>query len=185
MTTLRKSALVFGITEVWSSAAKRIDGRGIVVVLRFVKRTFFFVSIILTCGIYGGLFEATAQSTDKTGSKLLHATLAKNKDGEPTTKFSADSAKIYAFWKGEALKAGDRIRAVWLADDVGYARLGTAKITEASVTAYKPDDDGAFALARPKGGWPAGKYRLELYVGDKLAETVKFTIEADVTVEVH
>jgi hypothetical protein len=150
-----------------------------------MKRTLFFVSVILACDICGGPFRAAAQSTDKTRSKLLHATLAKNKDGEPTTKFSADAPKIYAFWKGQALKAGDKIRAVWLAEDVGYARRGDAKITEASVTAYKPDDDGAFALARPKGGWPAGRYRLELYVGDKLAETVKFTIEPDVTVEVH
>ena len=123
-----------------------------------------------------------AQSTGKT---LLHATLAKNREGEPTTTFRADSAKIYAFWKGDTLKAGDTIRAVWIAEGISYTGLKDAKITEASVKAYKPDDDGIFSLARPKGGWPIGNYRLELYVGDRLAQMLKFTIESDVAVEVR
>ena len=126
--------------------------------------------------------QAVAQSA---GKKLLHATLAKNREGEPTTKFRADSAKIYTFWKGDALKAGHQIRAVWIAEGIGYTRLKDAKITEASVVAYKPDDDGIFSVARPKGGWPVGNYRLELYVGNRLAQTLKFTIESDVTVEVQ
>jgi hypothetical protein len=146
-----------------------------------MRSTFSLVAVALVA-IHAAPFEAVAQSTDK---KLLHATLAKDRDSEPTTKFSVGSPTIYTFWKGNILKAGDKIRAVWIAEGVGYTALKDTKITEASVTAYKPDDDGAFALARPKGGWPAGRYRLELYVGDKLAETLKFTIESDVTVEVR
>jgi hypothetical protein len=146
-----------------------------------MRSTFSLVAVAFVA-IHDAPFEAVAQSTDK---KLLHATLAKDRDSEPTTKFSAGSPTIYTFWKGNILKAGDKIRAVWIAEGVGYTALKDTKITEASVTAYKPDDDGAFALARPKGGWPAGNYRLELYVGDKLAETLKFTIESDVTVEVR
>ena len=126
--------------------------------------------------------KATAQPSEK---KLLHATLAKSRDGEPTTKVRADSIKIYAFWKGDRLKTGDRIRAVWIAEGIGRTALKDSKITEASTMAYKPDDDGVFSLLRPKGGWPAGRYRVELYVGNKLAETLKFTIESDVTVEVR
>jgi hypothetical protein len=130
---------------------------------------------------HGVAFKAAGQS-DK---KLLHAVLAKNRQGEPTTKFRADSAKIYSFWKGDRLKAGDKVRAVWIAEGIGYTDLKDSKITEASVIAYKPDDDGIFSVARPKGGWPVGKYRVELYVGNKLAETLKFTVESDVTVEVQ
>ena len=124
----------------------------------------------------------TAQSSDK---KLLHATLAKNKEGEPTTKFRANSTKIYTFWKGNTLKAGDRVRAVWIAEGIGHTGLKDAIITEASAIAYKSDDDGVFSLLRPKGGWPIGSYRVELYVGERRAETLKFTIESDVTVEVQ
>jgi hypothetical protein len=145
-------------------------------------RSTFSLAVVAFIAIHAAPFKAVAQATDK---RLLHATLAKDKNGEPTTTFSAGSPKIYTFWKGNTLKAGDKVRAVWIAEGIGYTALKDSKITEASVTAYKPDDDGVFTLARPKGGWPAGKYRLELYVGDKLAETLEFTIESDVSVEVR
>ena len=146
-----------------------------------MRSTFSLVAVALIA-VHAGPLGVAAQSADK---KLLHATLAKNRDGEPATKFRSDSAKIYTFWKGNTLKAGDRIRAVWIAEGIGYTGLKDAKITEASVIAYKPDDDGIFSVARPKGGWPVGNYRLELYVGNRLAQTLKFTIESGVTVEVH
>ena len=121
---------------------------------------------------------------DQTETKLLHVYLAKDRDSEPTTKFSTDAMKIVAFWKGNTLTAGDKIRAVWMAEDVGSGTLTESKIMEGSVTAYKPDDDGAFALARPKEGWPAGKYRVDIYVGRKIDQSLKFTIESDAAVEV-
>jgi hypothetical protein len=127
-------------------------------------------------------FEAAAQAT-KAGEKLLQATLGEKIGGETKTKFSTDTAKISAFWKGETLKAGDKLRAVWIAE--GQGGLKDATITEGSVIAYKPDDDGIFSLVSPKGGWPVGKYRVEIYVGPKLAETLKFTIEPGVTVDIR
>lgn len=130
-------------------------------------------------------FEAAAQAT-KAGGKMLQATLGEKISGETKTtktKFSTDTAKISAFWKGETLKAGDKLRAVWIAE--GQGGLKDATITEGSVTAYKPDDDGIFSLVSPKGGWPVGKYRVEIYVGSKLAETLKFTIEPGVTIDIR
>jgi hypothetical protein len=115
---------------------------------------------------------------------LLHAFVSARRDGQPAKRFLSGNAKIYGLWKGDALKAGDIVRAVWVAESFGYERKDV-KITEWAVTAYKRDDDGIFSLARPVGGWPIGPYRLEFYVADKLADTVRFTIEQDVTVEVR
>ena len=126
--------------------------------------------------------DPSAASGDR--SKPLHASVAAKKDGEPIRKFPSGTPKIYGLWKGETLKAGDLVRAVWIAESFGYTRKDV-KITEGEVTAYKPDDDGIFSLARPEGGWPIGRYRLEFYVRGKLAETVRFEIEQDVTVEVR
>ena len=39
-------------------------------------------------------------------------------------------------------------------------------------------DGGVFSLSKPTKGWPVGKYRVEIYVNDKLADTVKFTVKA-------
>ena len=125
-------------------------------------------------------FRASGASS----GKLLHAFVAMKKDGESTKKFMTGAPKIYGIWQVQSLKAGDSVRAVWIAESFGYTQKDV-KITEAAVTAYKPDDDGVFVLARPEGAWPIGRYRLEFYVRDKLAETVRFTIEQDVTVEVR
>jgi len=146
-----------------------------------MKGALLVVSVVLASQICGG-FEAAAQSTSD--KKLLHAFVAKGTDAPPATKFTPDEPKIYALWQGETLKAGDKVRAVWIAETFGYTKKDV-RITEGSVTAYKPDDDGIFSLARPEGRWPAGRYRVEFYVGNKLAEMVRFTIEAGVTIEVR
>ncbi len=145
-----------------------------------------FGAVTVTCVVgNAGQLGPAIQSTDEKGRQLLHVALAEKKDGKPKATFSTEMPKIYALWKGEALKAGDKIRAVWIAEDVGNVAPKNSKITEAFVAAEKSDDDGAFGLARPTDGWPVGKYRLEIYVGDKLAEALKFTIHAGVTVELH
>jgi hypothetical protein len=145
-----------------------------------------FAAVTITCVVgNAGPLGPAIQSTDEKGRQLLHVALAEKKDGKPKATFSTEMPKIYALWKGEALQAGDRIRAVWIAEDVGNVAPKDSKITESFVTAEKSDDDGAFGLARPTDGWPVGKYRLEIYVGDKLAEALKFTIQPGVTIELH
>jgi hypothetical protein len=146
-----------------------------------MKGALLLVSVALAGLVCGG-FEAAAQSTN--GKKLLHAVVAKSEDAPPMTKFTTDDPKIYALWKGTALKAGDRVHAIWIAEAFG-ASSKDVQITDGSVIAYKPDDDGVFVLASPEGGWPAGRYRVDFYVGDKLAEAVRFTIEPGATIEVH
>lgn len=127
---------------------------------------------------------ADQQTASPTPGKVLHAFVARDKNGEPVKKFLSGIPKIYGFWKGETLQAGDIVRAVWVAEAFTYAPT-EVRITEAEVTAYKPDDDGIFSLVRPVGGWPLGRYRLEFYVRNKLVETVRFAIDQDVTVEIR
>lgn len=147
-----------------------------------MNRTLWFVSLAAVC-ITAGADPlpndrlSANQAPAHAKAHELHAVLAKDKDSEPSASFSVDAPKISAFWNGKGLKAGDKVRAVWMAEDIGIAERRASKITEGTVTVYKPDDDGVFSLGRPKEGWPAGKYRFELYLNNTLAETLKFTIE--------
>ena len=50
---------------------------------------------------------------------------------------------------------------------------------EETLTATEEGQNGGFTLSKPNNGWPVGKYRAELYVDGKLAETVKFEIKAE------
>jgi hypothetical protein len=141
---------------------------------------FAAIIFVLECA---GAFKAGAQST---GKKSLHAFLALGKESKPTTSFSSDVSSIYALWKGEALEAGDKIHSIWIAEDIGDAGPNESKILEGDFKVYKPDEDGAFSLSRPRGRvWPLGKYRVEIYINGTLAALVKFSITPGVTIEVH
>jgi hypothetical protein len=62
--------------------------------------------------------------------------------------------------------------------DVGDVAPANTKALEKTLTLEEDTDDGDFAFSKPTKGWPVGKYRVEIYVNDDLAKTVKFTIEA-------
>ncbi len=112
------------------------------------------------------------------GKKLLKAAIAVDQDTPPTDSFTPDVKQLQAFYVGIALKAGDKISGVWIAEDVGDAAPKNTKIDEsASVTIKDPTEGGAFSLSKPDNGWPIGKYRFEISVNGKLAQTVKFTIK--------
>jgi hypothetical protein len=144
----------------------------------------FLVLLIVANLATAGAEPADSPAASAGSAKVLHAVVSAKKEFKGRKKFLSGTPKIYGLWKGEALQAGDIVRAVWIAESFGYTRKDV-KITEGETTAYKPDDDGIFSLVRPEGGWPIGRYRLEFYVRDRLAETVRFSIEEDVTVEVR
>lgn len=151
-----------------------------------MRRALFFVATLIALGL-AARGEPPPRETPSEGTarpKSVHVVLAKEGSDQSTTKFSIDALKIRALWNGAGLQAGDRVQGVWIADDVGATAPKHTTITEATVTAYKADDDGIFSLGRPKNGWPPGKYRFEIHVNKKLANAVNFTIQGGVTVEI-
>jgi hypothetical protein len=125
--------------------------------------------------------EAVAQLG---GRKSLEVFLSAGKDSKPTTTFSSDAPRIYAFWKGEKLAVGDKITSVWIAEDIGDAGPKESKILEGAGNVYKSNDEGSFFLSRPAYKvWPVGKYRVEIHINGGLANLVKFTIKPGVTIE--
>ncbi len=145
-----------------------------------MKRILFSLLLsLVTLAVFapGSLPRVSAQAA-KDEDKPLRATLAKDSETKPTTSFTADVPKIYAFWIGDGVEKGDSIRCVWIAEDVGEAAPKETKIDEATLEATKDKATGSFSLSKPNNGWPVGKYRVELYVEDELVETLKFTIAA-------
>jgi hypothetical protein len=132
-----------------------------------MKRIFALLVVVVIC-----VSQAHADNLK------VEAVIAKDKDTKPAKTFAADVKKLYAFFRTKGTEKGDKLRGVWIAEDVGDAAPANTKIDEASLTADEDDFYGAFAISKPTKGWPAGKYRVEIYAGDDLATTVKFTIEA-------
>ena len=111
------------------------------------------------------------------GDMTVEAVVAVDKDTKPTTTFSADVPQIYCFFRTKGSEKGDKLRAVWIADDVGDAAPADTKIDESSLTADQENFYGAFSLSKPTKGWPTGKYHVAIYNGDEVGTTVKFTIK--------
>lgn len=113
------------------------------------------------------------------GDVTIEVAMSTGPEDDSTTTFAADTPKIFAFFETKGVQNGDKLRGVWIAEDVGDAAPKETKIDEPTINAKGDLDDGVFSLSKPNNGWPVGKYRLEIYVGDKLAQTVKFTISGD------
>jgi hypothetical protein len=97
--------------------------------------------------------------------------------GKPTTVFAPDTPEIWATFKTKETKKGDKLRGEWVADDVGEAAPANTKIGEKILTVEEDNGGGYFTFSKPTNGWPPGKYHLDIYAGDELAATVKFTVE--------
>jgi len=108
--------------------------------------------------------------------KQLSVSFAKDQFGKPSTTFSSDTPQIYARWRGQRLRRGAKVRAVWIAENIGEDFPPDYKVDEASAISESPTAHGAFALSRPEDGWAIGDYRAEFYVDDVLVETVKIKI---------
>ena len=108
--------------------------------------------------------------------KKLSVSLANEQFGKATTTFSSDTPQIYVRWQGQRLRKGAKVRAVWIAENIGDDAPPDYKADEASAIAESPTAHGVFTLSRPDDGWALGDYRAEFYVDDVLVEAVKLKI---------
>jgi hypothetical protein len=106
----------------------------------------------------------------------LSVSLSKEQFGKATSTFSSDTTQIYARWQGHRLRKGAKVRAVWIAENIGEDFPPDYKVDEASATAEGPTAHGVFTLSRPDDGWAVGDYRVEFYVDDVFADAVKLKI---------
>ena len=108
--------------------------------------------------------------------KQLSVSLAKERFGKPITTFSSSTSEIYARWQGQRLRKGAKVKAVWIAENIGEDFPPDYKVDEASAVAENPSAHGAFTMARPEDGWAPGDYRVEFYVDEVLVDAAKLKI---------
>jgi hypothetical protein len=119
--------------------------------------------------------ESLPQKNAPTESEKLSAGVSTRPQGDFKAEFKQDAQTIYVRWHGRGFRDQAAIRAVFIAENVADV-TANYQIDEIETTAPAPNSGGTFALSRPEGGWSPGDYRVEFYLGDTLAETVKFKI---------
>ncbi len=127
--------------------------------------------------LFVGMITCAAMA--RAGDIKVKAALSTGIDDEPTNSFSPDTPKIHATFKTKGAEDGTKLRALWIAQDVGDEAPANSKIDEKTLTLPGDTDDGDFSLSKPTKGWPVGKYRLEIYADGDLATTLKFTVKGE------
>jgi hypothetical protein len=105
--------------------------------------------------------------------KRLSVWVSNQPVGGSQTEFSKATQNLYARWVGHGLRENSKVRAVWIAEEVGDVAPPNYKIDDAVAIASAPDAHGMFTLSRPDDGWASGSYRVEFYLDETLVETVK------------
>lgn len=134
------------------------------------KRFVSFVAIILAL-----TFSILACEFSFSTAKIENLRTARDEDGnQPTTQF--DPQDVF-YLVGELANAPDdtRLKAVWIAVNVE----GVAANSEIQ-TYETTSGSGKFwvRLSRDAGPWPAGKYKVDLYLNDELNQSLEFEVKA-------
>ncbi len=100
------------------------------------------------------------------GPAIAQATMAKRRDGEsPTTVFAGDAEKFYCYVQMRGKTAGANVSARWIAVEAQGVDPDF-EIDRSQIALDGAQNLINFSLARPANGWPPGKYRVDLYLGD-------------------
>lgn len=95
-------------------------------------------------------------------------------DTTQTTAYSPDTATFYCFFELNNAPDDTVVKGVWtLVSAEGYE--ANSEIDSADITGS--DDSYFFSLDRAADNWPVGQYKIDLYINDKLVQTVQFEVQ--------
>ncbi|MCX6064347.1 MAG: hypothetical protein NT121_01115 [Chloroflexi bacterium] len=129
------------------------------------KRLIF---IVIAVGALVLASLACSASTANISSAIL---TADGPGGTETTTFTPDQASFYCIVALANAPDDTKVKAVWYTvDDVGTATqiVDSEIVGSASPITFKATNDGL---------WPVGKYKVEVYMNDKLDRTLEFTVQ--------
>ncbi len=101
-------------------------------------------------------------------------------------RFPVDAPVVHVLYKTASIpKNGEAFHMQWIAEDVGEAaKPNTVVATLEKKVADLPDFGVKnyvvhTELSKPTAGWPQGKYRVEIKLGEALVTTARFQVAAD------
>jgi hypothetical protein len=129
-------------------------------------KIFMILAVILALNVACGFSASTAN--------IKEAKMARDNEGaQPTTTFAPTDTTFFCNIDLANAPDDTKIKAVWTAVQVEGADPETlidqSELTAGSGTLH-------FKLAT-NSSWPAGKYKVDLYLNDKLDRTVEFQVQ--------
>ena len=121
------------------------------------------------------ILASLACNFSATTANISNAHMATDEsDSTQTTTYSPDTQTFYSFYDLKNAPDDTVVKGVWtLVSAEGYE--SNSVIDSAEITGG--DDSYYFSLDRAAEAWPVGQYKIDLYINDKLAETVEFQVQ--------
>jgi hypothetical protein len=134
-----------------------------------VKRTIGrAVSVLLASAFLAAAVQAAEP-------RFENVVLSDEKGGAAKKVFAPNTTKIFVDTKLADVKAGSKLKAVWIAEKTKVAppdyQIDSTELTVGSLMNL-----ATFSLSKPTAGWPTGDYRVELSINGKAAGTVRFSV---------
>ena len=121
------------------------------------------------------IFAALACNFSASTANITNAHMATDaNDTAQTTVYSPDAPTFYCYFDLKNAPDDTVVKGVWtLVSAEGYdanSQIDSAEITGSDNSYY-------FSLDRAADSWPVGQYKIDLYINDKLVQTVNFEVQ--------
>lgn len=118
----------------------------------------------------------TPQPTNQVKAQLAKSVTSDYQPIGPTTVFSTTSPKVYLAFTTTNLPANSTLTSVWVAERVD-ADVSPNYVIDRADLKVAGSQSGDFSLASPAAGFPAGSYRVDLYLNGTLIGSYAFTVK--------
>jgi len=108
--------------------------------------------------------------------RLENIVVSDSKGGAPVSTFKPTTPKIFVELKLVDVPSGTKVRGDWIAVDTGGAAPPNYKVATKEMKAGGIINDLTFSYSKPNAGWPAGDYRVDLFIDGKAAGQAKFKV---------
>lgn len=122
------------------------------------------------------IFVLTGCEFSASTANIGNATLAKDNGGTEATTIFDPNDTFYAVIDLANAPDDTKIKAVWTAVNVGDAAEPNYLLTETELTSGS--GNVVFEASNSNGVWPAGTYKVDLYLNDELDRTLDFRVQA-------
>ena len=101
--------------------------------------------------------------------------LSDSKGGAAKNKFSKDTPQLFLESGVVDVPNGAKLGSAWIAEKPQVAPPNY-RIDSKEMKKGPMENRVWFSLSRPNKGWPVGDYRVDLFINDKAAGSVKFSV---------
>ena len=126
--------------------------------------------------VLAGAFSMVLAATAVAGEpRFENVVLSDVKEGAAKKVFGPNTPQVFLAARLADVPAGSKLKSVWIAEKTQVAPPNY-EIDKTELTGGGAINRVTFSLSRPNAGWPAGDYRVDLFVNNKPASTVRFSV---------